>query len=158
MKKSVGIFLVSLGALLCIVALVFLDSYKSNREVNYLRYEIISNGYSDYKSKIISTYDQYLELIDYMNEENRKYGKVYNFDKDNYTNEYFNSKSLAIINIVTGSGMNKLKSIKVYTNNDTLYYDLDIDYAEGFVTTDINGKLLLVEIDKNITYITLNGH
>lgn len=114
-------------------------------------YVVIRDGPSSYESKIISNYTEYIEFIDYMNSQNKIYGKVYNFNSNKYNERYFDNKSLAIININTGSGMNKLKNIDISIIGNLLVCKVDINYAEGIITTDDNGKLLLIEVDKSVT-------
>lgn len=112
-------------------------------------YTIIKNGYSSYESKIISSYQEYQEFANYIDKENEAYGKVYNFNSNKYNENYFNNNSLAIINIVTGNGSNKLKNIDISIIGDTLVCKANIEYGDG-ITDDINGKLILVEIDKSV--------
>lgn len=118
-------------------------------------YVIIENGYSSYDSKIISNYQEYLEFIDYIDSQDKAYGENNKFDFNKYNKEYFDNKSLAIINIVTGSSMNKLKNIDISVIGNLLICDVDIKYANGIVSTDINGKLLLVEINKSVTKLKI---
>lgn len=113
-------------------------------------YIIIKNGYSSYESKIISNYQEYQEFVNYIDKENEAYGKVYNFNSNKYNENYFNNNSLAIINIVTGNGSNKLKNIDISIAGDTLVCKANIEYGDGITTDDINGKLILVEIDKSV--------
>ena len=44
---------------------------------------------------------------------------------------------------------NKLKNIDISIIGDTLVCKANIDYGNG-ITDDINGKLILVEIDKSV--------
>lgn len=113
-------------------------------------YTIIENGYSNYESKIISNYQEYQEFANYIDKENEAYGKIYNFNSNKYDENYFNNKSLAILNIIIGNGSNKLKNIDISIIGDTLVCKANIDYGNG-ITDDINGKLILVEIDKSVT-------
>lgn len=114
-------------------------------------YTIIKNGYSSYDSKIISNYQEYQEFANYIKNQNVAYGKVYDFNSNKYNKQYFNNKSLAIINIVTGSGSNILRNIDITIAGNTLVCKANIDYGKGIPTDDINGKLILIEIDKSIT-------
>ena len=114
-------------------------------------YVVIKDGYSSYESKIISNYTEYIEFVNYTDLENKTYGKVYDFDSNKYDEKYFDNKSLAIINIITGSSMNKLNNIAISVKGNSLVCKADIKYAKGTVTDDINGKLLLIEIDKSVT-------
>lgn len=117
-----------------------------------LEYSIIKDGYSSYKSKIISNYQEYIEFVDYIDSQNKAYGKVFKFNSNKYNEQYFKTKSIAIINIITGSGMNKLKSIDFSISNNTLICTVDIHRPKGgAVTDDIKGKVYLVEIDKSVT-------
>ena len=147
-KKAISL------AIIITIVLVLLVIYNS---VHGLRYIIIKNGYDSYESKIIANYQEYLEFVDYVNFENNAYGKAYKFNPNKYNEKYFNTKSLAILNIVTGTGMNKLKSINISVSGDTLICNANIDYTKSqIVTDDINGKLILVEIDKSIKNFIIN--
>ena len=142
----------NLKIILIIIVLVVLSGviiwFMPKKDVDYV---IIEDGYSDYKSKIISNYQEYMEFVDYIDSQNKAYGKLYYFDSNKYNDGYFDNKSLAIINIVTGSGMNKLNNIDISIMGNVLVCKPDINYAKGLSTADINGKLLLIEIDKSVT-------
>lgn len=112
-------------------------------------YTIIKNSYSSYESKIISNYQEYQEFANYIDKENEAYGKVYNFNSNKYNENYFNNNSLAILNIITGNSSNKLKNIDISIIDNTLVCKANIEYGDG-ITNDINGKLILVEIDKSV--------
>lgn len=47
--------------------------------------------------------------------------------------------------------MNKLKNIDISIIGNLLVCKVDINYAEGLTTADVNGKLLLIEVDKSVT-------
>ena len=112
-------------------------------------YTIIKNSYSSYESKIISNYQEYQEFANYIDKENEAYGKVYNFNSNKYNENYFNNNSLAILNIITGNSSNKLKNIDISIIDNTLVCKANIEYGDG-ITNDINGKLILAEIDKSV--------
>ncbi len=131
------------------------SKYVEEPEID-IEYKVIFNGYDDYASGIISNYEEYRDLIEYIDIMNERYGVTYDLNPEDYTEGYFDYGSLALISIVTGSGMNKLKNIDVSIYGNTLVCDVDIDYNDGTVTDDINGKVLLVEVDKNITNIVIN--
>ena len=95
-------------------------------------------------------YQEYQEFANYIDKGNEAYGKVYNFNSNKYNENYFNNNSLAIINIVTGNGSNKLKNIDISITGDTLVCKANIEYGDG-ITDDINGKMILIEIDKSVT-------
>ena len=151
-----------LGIILALVlgGVILLLTIKNNNGVitnDSLSYTIIKNGYDSYESKIITNYQDYLDFVDYIDSYNESYGKVYDFDSKKYDKEYFNKKSIAILNIITGTGMNKLKSIDLSVNGNTLSCNANIDYTSSqVVTTDINGKVILVEIDKSIKKFEIN--
>ena len=124
----------------------------SNGDVSYY---MIHDGYDEIDSKIISSYEEYKEFEKYMDEENKKYSGNYNAKK--YNRKYFDTKSLAVINIVTGTGMNRYNGVEFYTEANKLICNADIKYTKSsIVTADINGKVFLVEIDKNITDFIIN--
>lgn len=130
---------------------------KNNHKNNEIEYKIIKNGYSSYESQIISSYEQYLTFANYIDSQNKSYGKVYDFNTNEYNKKYFATKSIAILNIITGTGMNKLRNIDISINNNVLICDVDIEYTNSqVVTADINGKVILVEIDKSIEEFKIN--
>lgn len=148
MSKKVKIIL-SIIILIVLLGVVIFFVRRTDTNTDYT---IINNGYSSYESKIISNYQEYQEFVDYIDSQNKAYGTVYHFNSSKYNEEYFDNKSLAIINIVTGSGMNKLNNIDISIIDNLLICKADINYATGgVVTDDINGKLILVEIDKSVT-------
>ena len=147
MNKKIAIIL----AIIITIILGMVILLVTNKSTHGLRYKIIKNGYDSYNSKIISNYQEYLDFVDYIDSENKAYGKVYDFNSNKYNEKYFNTKSLAILNIVTGTGMNKLNSIDMSVSGDTLICNANIDYTKSqIVTSDIHGKVILVEIDKSI--------
>lgn len=145
MSKNLKIILIVIVLVVLVgIAIWFI----SKNDVDYI---IIKDGYSSYKSKIISNYQEYIEFVDYIDSQNKAYGNEYNFNSNKYNERYFDNKSLAIINIITGSGMDKLNNIDISITGNLLVCKADINYATGIVTDDINGKLLLIEIDKSVT-------
>lgn len=150
MSKRVKMILIIIGIIILVGILMYIIPKKN------VSYEVIKDGYSSYESQIISDYQQYLSFTNYINSQNKAYGKVYNFDANKYNEKYFNTGSLAIINIVTGSGMNKLKNINISINGNRLVCTANIEYAKGAVTDDINGKLILIEVDKTVTEFEIN--
>lgn len=117
---------------------------------NNIKYIVIKDGYSDYESKIISNYQEYIEFVNYINLQNKNYGKVYNFNSEKYDEKYFDNKSLAIINIIIGNSSNSLKNIDISVIDNILVCKANIESGNG-ITDNINGKLILVEIDKSVT-------
>ena len=117
---------------------------------NNIKYIVIKDGYSDYESKIISNYQEYIEFVNYINLQNKNYGKVYNFNSEKYDEEYFDNKSLAIINIIIENSSNSLKNIDISVIDNILVCKANIESGNG-ITDNINGKLILVEIDKSVT-------
>lgn len=79
-----------------------------------------------------------------------KNGKVYNFNSEKYDEEYFDNKSLAIINIIIGNSSNSLKNIDISVIDNILVCKANIESGNE-ITDNINGKLILVEIDKSVT-------
>lgn len=149
MNKKIVLFLtISLIAILIVV--ISISTHK-------LRYQVIKDGYDSYQSRIISNYQEYWDFIKHIDSENRAYGNVFSFNPNSYNEQYFNKKSLAILNIVTGSGMNKLNSIDIFVSGDTLVCNANIDYAKSsIVTADMHGKVILVEINKSIKNFKIN--
>lgn len=146
MKKRLKITLLIIGILILTIVILFM-TLKNNTG-----YKIITNSYTNYESKIISDYQEYLSFVDFVDSENKNYGKKYKFNPNKYNEEYFITKSLAIINVVTGTGMNKIKNINISFKDTKLICGVEMNFTTSQITTnDIKGKLILVEIDKSIT-------
>ena len=101
MNKKVLVIIVALVVI--VIAIIIEVFFKAkNESSNDVDYEIIKDGYSSYESKIISNYQEYMEFVDYIDLPKN----MNDFYSNKYNKKYFNNKSLAIINIVTGSSMN----------------------------------------------------
>ena len=115
-------------------------------------YKIIDSGYiSDFDNMIIANINDYNKFMADSNEWNKEYKQKISSNK--YNEKYFENKSLALIFIVTGSSSNTFIGVDISTDDNILVLKPNIDYKKGTVTDDITGKLILVEIDKNITQI-----
>lgn len=144
MNKKVKIILAIIIIIILFALVIWLIQQKNKG------YIIIGNGYSSYESKIISNYTEYVEFVNYMDSQNKAYGKVHDFNSNKYNEKYFDSKSLAIINIVIGNGSNVYKNIDISIESNTLICKTKIKQGKG-ITDDINGKMILIEIDKSVT-------
>lgn len=114
-------------------------------------YKVIYDDYvSDFDSIILSNIDEYNEFMSDSNGWNNKYKQKISSIK--YNENYFKNKSLALISIITGSHMNKFIGVDISTDNNTLIVKPNIE-TNDTITMKITGKLILVEIDKNITNI-----
>lgn len=117
------------------------------------KYKIIYSGYiSDFDNIIISSIDDYNEFMIDSNERNKKYKQKISSNK--YNEKYFENKSLALVFIATGSSSDTFIGVDISTDNNILIVKPKIDYA-NVGTTDMTGKLILVEIDKSITQIEI---
>ena len=146
MNKKVLVIIVALVVI--VIAIIIEVFFKAkNESSNDVDYEIIKDGYSSYESKIISNYQEYMEFVDYIDLPKN----MNDFYSNKYNKKYFNNKSLAIINIVTGSSMNRLNNIDISITGNLLVCKVDIDHSTGIATADITGKVLLIEIDKSVT-------
>ena len=117
-----------------------------------INYEIIYHGYTDEETQIISTYKDFKNFI------NNIYSNILketNLNK--YTDEYFNTKSIAIINISTGSSDNNIDNITLAVKNNQLTCYYDIKYPKSRISSNnmMSGLLLLSEIDKSIQNIEM---
>ena len=137
----------SLKIILIIVIFIILTGviiwFIPKKDVGYV---VIKDGYSDYESKIISNYQEYMESVNDIN--------LKNFNSNKYNEEYFQNKSLAIINIITGNSTTKLKNIDLSIVGNILICKVDITPAASPID-DITGKLILVEIDKSVTNLKI---
>ena len=114
-------------------------------------YKIIDSGYiSDFDNIIISNINDYNKFMADSSEWDKKYKQKISSNK--YNQKYFENKSLALISIVTGSSSNTFIGVDISTDDNILILKPNIEYKGG-ITADITGKLILVEIDKNITRI-----
>ena len=133
-------------AIIITIGLVYFV-YTSNKN-----YKIIDSGYiSDFDNMIISNINDYNRFMADSNEWNKEYKQKISSNK--YNEKYFENKSLALIFIVTGSSSNTFIGVDISTDDNILVLKPNIDYKKGTVTDDITGKLILVEIEKNITQI-----
>ena len=133
-------------AIIITIGLVYFV-YTSNKN-----YKIIDSGYiSDFDNMIISNINDYNRFMADSNEWNKEYKQKISSNK--YNEKYFENKSLALIFIVTGSSSNIFIGVDISTDDNILVLKPNIDYKKGTVTDDITGKLILVEIEKNITQI-----
>ena len=129
-------------AIIVTIGLVYFV-YTSNKN-----YKIIDSGYiSDFDNMIISNINDYNKFM----ADSKEYKQKISSNK--YNEKYFENKSLALIFIVTGSSSNTFIGVDISTDDNILVLKPNIDYKKGTVTDDITGKLILVEIDKNITQI-----
>ncbi len=133
-------------AIIVTIGLVYFV-YTSNKN-----YKIIDSGYiSDFDNMIVSNINDYNKFMADSSEWNKEYKQKISSNK--YNEKYFENKSLALIFIVTGSSSNTFIGVDISTDDNILVLKPNIDYKKGTVTDDITGKLILVEIDKNITQI-----
>ncbi len=117
-------------------------------------YQIVYSGYiSDFDTMVISNINDYNEFMVDSNEWNKEYKRKISSAK--YNEKYFENKSLALVFISTGSSSNTFNGVDISTNSNTLIVKPNIDYSKGTVTLDITGKLILIEINKNITNIEI---
>ena len=118
-------------------------------------YKIIDSGYiSDFDNMIISNINDYNKFMADSSEWDKKYKQKISYNK--YNQKYFENKSLALISIVTGSSSNTFIGVDISTDDNILILKPNIEYKG--ITADITGKLILVEIDKNITQIEVIGN
>ena len=110
-------------------------------------YDVICKENVNLDSRIISNYQDYIKFVQYIYSTNEKNGKVYDFDSNKYDKKYFDTKSLAVLNI---TGISIADGIYVFISDDTL--DINIIRAQSFSYSKErnNGKVILVEIDKSI--------
>lgn len=106
-----------------------------------LDYEIICTQKNNCNSEIISNYQEYKNFINYI----KRFGDMYELDYNKYSEEYFLTKSLAILNI---KKFKEHDGILISIDGNTLIYkikgNISIKSKEG-------PKVILVEIDKSIT-------
>lgn len=151
MKKRKIIIIIAI-IVICIAILVgVIFVKKSNGDISYY---MIHDGYDSIDSKIISSYEEYQDFAEYIDKENNIYGNVFDFNTTRYNNEYFDTKSLAVINI-TGSGTDIYKDVEFHTEFNKLICDADIEHTDA-IEDIMGGKIFLVEIDKNITDFIIN--
>lgn len=136
--------------MLIIIVIIGLVCFISISNKNY---KIIDSGYiSDFYNMIISSINDYNEFMNDSNEGNKKYKQKISSNK--YNEKYFEDKSLALVFIYTGNSSNTFNGVDISTDDNILIVRPNIDYGNG-ITDDVTGKLILVEIDKNITQIVV---
>lgn len=145
MSKNYKIIVIILIA--AVVAGIGMLVIPKNTTKKNIEYTVIRDGYSEYKSKILSSYKDYMEFVEYINNDNQ----TYNHDSNKYDEKYFEDKSLAIINIFVGCSMDKLRNLDISIKGNLLICKYDIEYAKGISPDDLYGKVLLIEIDKSVT-------
>ena len=69
-----------------------------------------------------------------------------------YDEEFFKTKSLALVYVELSSGSIKVTLKEPAVSGNTIKIDYDMEYPE-IGTCDMNGYVIVVEIDKNITEI-----
>lgn len=130
------------------------DTMKENTSViKETEYNVIYDGYiSNFESEIIKNVDEYNNLKNNLSLNDEVKASL---DSKKYDDTYFNDKSLAIIYITTGSSANEFLGLDLEKNDTILTVKPNIEYARGITTTDITGKLILIEIDKSIEKIEI---
>lgn len=110
-----------------------------------------SDYISDFDNIILSNMDEYHDFMS----DSEEWGKEYKLElsSDKYDEAYFEDKSIGLIYVNIGSSMNEWIGVKISNNDNTLIVEPNIKWATGIVTDDITGKLILVEVGKNITKI-----
>lgn len=149
MKKKTKIILIIAILAILIGTIIWLIPKKN---INYV---IIYDGYVDYESQIISNYQDFIEFINYMGLRGHiRETDIENLNINKYNKQYFKNKSLAIVNIYTGSSMDKFERAEISIIGNILFCKSCINYTnEMLVTTDINSKLLLVETNKLVKHV-----
>jgi len=133
----------------------------SNKQSFYNYYMIHSNYIRemDYRndSRIIIKSKQ--ELDEYTGKYDNKYyegdrkvdGKL-KTTLSKYDEEFFKTKSLALVYVELSSGSIKVTLKEPAVSGNTIKIDYDMEHPE-IGTCDMNGYVIVVEIDKNITEI-----
>lgn len=122
-------------------------------------YKLFQVGYieSTNNKAILTNYE---DFNNYLNTNSSKFydgeGNVVSTSTDAiknlYSSDYFNDKNLAIFYVKTNSGSIKLSNIKSLIDNNTIAIKYDLIIPE-IGTMDMNGYMIVVEIDKSITNI-----
>lgn len=131
--------------------------------------EEVTNSYEGYTTKIgymmINSKEiisSYIKLQEYCNTFNTYIydgqGNIINGKLDfllkQYNEQFFEKKSLALVYVPLSSGSNKVEFIGAYKIKNNVKIKYDITYPEnGIGTADMNGYLIIVEIDKDINNI-----
>lgn len=136
---------------------------------NDINEEELTNSYEGYVSKvgymrinskqIIPSHLKLQEYCDSFNtyiydgQGNKISGKL-DFLLKQYNEEFFEKQSLALVYVPLSSGSNKVEFIGAYKvqNNVKIKYNI-ISPKSGIGTADMNGYLVIVEIDKDINNI-----
>ena len=108
-------------------------------------YKVIcrKNGYN--YNKIISNYNDYNEFINYIESVDKDDNKVFEFNPDTYADDFFETKSLAIMTI---NNISVTDNLNLSINNDELIYKIINNSIKKEEQKD--SIIILVEIDKSI--------
>lgn len=109
-----------------------------------IHYKVIcrKNGYN--YNKIISNYNDYNEFINYIESVSNADNNIFEFNSDTYIEDFFETKSLAIITI---NNISAIDDINLSINNDELIYEIT---KNSITKNQKESKIILVEIDKSI--------
>ena len=137
-KKFIIIILIIIICIAILAGVIFIKNSNTG-----IKSYLIKDEYDSIDSEIISTYEEYQEFVEYINQSNG-----YNFNSNRYDSGYFNSKSLAIINII-----GEIKDIEFFTESNKLICNVELEYK---VNDMARGHVYLVEIDKDIIDFNIN--
>ena len=144
MKARLVIVVILIIVLVIGIILLIKPTKQSNSDIEY---RVISR-YSEEENIIISDIEEYEEFIENSN--------LQEIHLDKYNEQFFKGKSLAIAFINTSSGSIEIiiDDIKVAGNKLNIEYSLKHPES-GIGTMDMSGKIIVVEVNKNINKINL---
>ena len=126
--------------------------------VEYNGYVIPWQNYSKWeydKNTIISNYNELKNYCDKMEENDfntyRAYHSIEVFSK--YDDEYFKTKSLAIICVELSDGTKNIEFKKATKDGKNVKVEYEISQSEGYGIQVISYGFIVVEIDKDITNV-----
>lgn len=122
-------------------------------------YKIFQVGYLESVNTpvLLSTYEDFITYVDtfsnkFYDGEGNAVSTSTAAIRNQYDSTYFETNNLAIYYVPTNSGSIKIKNVKTIINNTTLEIKYDFVIPE-IGTMDMNGFMITVETDKNVTHV-----
>lgn len=158
MKKKMLVLIILILILVSVTIIIIINKGKLNNsyietEVNY--FSFLSYSYNQ-KNKIISTFEDCKSFIE-SNSSSLNKANLDRFDK--YDKKFFETKSLAIVNLVSSNSASSKKIEEIIINGDTLdikvSQDSETGGTGGIGLTVMSSTVFVFEVNKNVEKINL---
>lgn len=153
MNKKIWVLLGICLVIICIVTILIFnekDNLAKNKEgVIKNKAYLIHSGY-------IGELSDNNKIIINNTTDKEQFLQKYDLNLKKYDEKFFDNNSLAIVYVELVSGSQKIKNLNAETDKDNLniYYKV---LTPEMGTADMNGYIILVEIDKNISNINIEN-